>query len=90
MAIYSYASTSVYGTGDFYTSPELAGGLPRQPYAGGITNDVALAQRARTFNEWFITQLARPDYYRDVQRGWVPTQPVFTQGAPAPVVAAAT
>jgi uncharacterized lipoprotein YddW (UPF0748 family) len=86
VAIYSYASTSVYGTDDFYTSPDLAGGLPRQPYAGGITTDAGLAARAKQFNEWFITQLAQPDYYRDVQLGWIATQPVFTQPAPAPVV----
>jgi uncharacterized lipoprotein YddW (UPF0748 family) len=86
VAIYSYASTSVYGTDDFFTSPDLASGLPRQPYAGGIATDAGLAQRARTFNEWFMTQLAQPDYYRDVQLGWIATQPVFTQAAPAPVL----
>jgi len=86
VAIYSYASTSVYGTDDFYGSSDLASGLPRQPYAGGITTDAGLAARARTFNEWFMTQLAQPDYYRDVQYGWVATQPVFTQAAPAPVL----
>lgn len=84
VAIYSYASTSVYGTDDFYTSAELASTLPRQPYAGGITSDAGLEERARTFNEWFMTQLAQPDYYRDVQLGWVATQPVFTRPAPAP------
>jgi len=86
VAIYSYASTSVYGTDDFYTSPDLASGLPRQPYAGGLTTDAGLAERARTFNRWFITELAQPDYYRDVQLGWVATQPVFTLPAPVPVV----
>jgi len=90
VAIYSYASTSVYGTDDFYTSPDLASGLPRQPYADGISSDSGLAARARTFNEWFMTQLAQPDYYRDVQRGWVATQPVFVQPAPVPVVTPAT
>jgi len=86
VAIYSYASTSVYGTDDFYGSPDLASGLPRQPYSGGITSDVGLAGRARTFNEWFMTQLSQPDYYRDVQLGWVATQPVFVQPAPVPVL----
>ena len=86
VAIYSYASTSVYGTDDFYASSDLARGLPRQPYAGGITTDAGLAARARTFNEWFMTQLAQPDYYRDVQLGWVATHPVFTQAAPVPVL----
>jgi hypothetical protein len=86
VAIYSYASTSVYGTDDFFTAPDLASDLPRQPYAGGITTDAGLAQRARTLNEWFMTQLAQPDYYRDVQLGWIATQPVFTQAAPTPVL----
>ncbi len=79
--------TSVYGTDDFYRSPDLAAGLPRQPYSGGLKNEAALAQRARTFNEWFITQLAQPDYYRDVQLGWVATAPVFTQPALVPSIA---
>jgi uncharacterized lipoprotein YddW (UPF0748 family) len=34
VAIYSYASTSVYGTSDFYDSADLSSSLPRQPYAG--------------------------------------------------------
>jgi uncharacterized lipoprotein YddW (UPF0748 family) len=86
VAIYSYASTSVYGTDDFYTSPDLASGLPRQPYAGGIATPAGLEQRAQTFNSWFITQLSQADYYRDVQLGWVATQPVFTQPAMVPAV----
>src|SRR5437868_12472238 len=86
VAIYSYASTSVYGTDDFYTSPDLASGLPRQPYAGGMTTDAGLAERAHMFNRSFITELAHPDYYFDVQLGWVATQPVFTLPAPVPVV----
>jgi uncharacterized lipoprotein YddW (UPF0748 family) len=86
VAIYSYASTSVYGTDDFYTSPDLAGILPRQPYAGGIKTDAGLAERARTFNEWFMTQLSQPDYYRDVELGWISTRPVFTEPAPVPVI----
>src|SRR5207248_1024436 len=53
VAIYSYASSSVYGTDDFYTAPDLAAGLPRQPYAGGLTTEADLASRARTFNESF-------------------------------------
>ena len=86
VAIYSYASTSVYGTDDFYASPDLAGGLPRQPYAGGITTDAGLEARAKAFNDRFMTQLARPDSYRDVQIGAVVTQPVFTQPAPVPTL----
>lgn len=88
VAIYSYGSTSVYGTDDFYTSPDLASGLPRQPYSGGLKNQAALAQRARTFNDWFITQLSQPDYYRDVELGWVATTPVFTQPALVPTLPA--
>jgi len=84
VAIYSYASTSVYGSDDFYGSPDLAGGLPRQPYAGGITDQAGLLARARTFNDLFMTQLSRADYYRDVKLGWVGTQPVFTQAASVP------
>jgi uncharacterized lipoprotein YddW (UPF0748 family) len=87
VAIYSYGSTSVYGTDDFYRSPDLAAGLPRQPYSGGLKNEAALAQRARTFNDWFITQLSQPDYYRDVQLGWVATAPVFTLPALVPSIA---
>ena len=86
IAIYSYGSTSVYGTDDFYGYPDLAAGLPRQPYSGGIKNQAALAMRAHTFNDWFMTQLAQPDYYRDVQLGWVSTAPVFTQPAPVPML----
>ena len=86
VAIYSYAATSVYGNYDFYNSTDLSSGLPRQPYAGGITTDAGLAERAHMFNRSFITELAHPDYYFDVQLGLVATQPVFTQPAPAPVV----
>jgi uncharacterized lipoprotein YddW (UPF0748 family) len=86
VAIYSYGSTSVYGTDDFYGSPDLAAGLPRQPYSGGIKTPAGLAQRARTFNDWFMTQLAKPDYYRDVQLGWIATTPVFTQPAQVPAL----
>jgi uncharacterized lipoprotein YddW (UPF0748 family) len=89
VAIYSYASTSVYGSDDFYTSPDLAAGLPRQPYAGGIATTAGLEQRAQAFNSWFITQLSQPDYYRDVKLGWVATQPVFTLPALVPALPAA-
>ncbi len=86
VAIYSYASTSVYGTDDYYTSSDLASGLPRQPYAGGITTQAGLAERGRTFNQWFMTELSQPDYYHDVSLGWIATEPVFTQPAPVPVL----
>jgi uncharacterized lipoprotein YddW (UPF0748 family) len=84
VAIYSYGSTSVYGTDDFYAYPDLAAGLPRQPYFGGIHDGPSLTQRAQTFNDWFMTQLSQPDYYRDVKYGWVATQPVFIQPAEVP------
>src|SRR5712692_384229 len=86
VAIYSYGSTSVYGTDDYYGNADYASALPRQPYYDGITDQPALAQRARTFNDWFMTQLSSPDYYRDVQFGWVATQPVFTQPAEVPAL----
>jgi uncharacterized lipoprotein YddW (UPF0748 family) len=86
VAIYSYGSTSVYGSDDFFGSPDLAAGLPRQPYAGGITSPAGLASRARTFNSWFMTELALPDLYPDVQIGWVTTHPVFTMPAHAPTL----
>jgi uncharacterized lipoprotein YddW (UPF0748 family) len=86
VAIYSYASTSVYGTSDFYDSPDLSSGLPRQPYAGDISSAAALEKRARAFNDWFMSQLSVPAYYQDVQLGRVHTQPVFTQPADVPAV----
>ena len=84
VAIYSYGSTSVYGTDDFYGSPDLAAGLPRQPYFDGITDQAALAARARVYNNVFMIGLSQPDYYRDVRLGWVATAPVFTQPAMVP------
>src|SRR3989442_12837335 len=75
VAIYSYASTSVYGSDDFYGSPDLASGLPRQPYSGGITNQSGLAARAGSFNSLFMTQLSRAASYTDVQLGSIATQP---------------
>jgi uncharacterized lipoprotein YddW (UPF0748 family) len=84
VAIYSYGSTSVYGSDDFYANKDLAGGLPRQPYAGGISDQAGLVSRARSFNNQFMNQLSRADSYRDVQLGLVATQPVFTQPASVP------
>ncbi|HEY3084499.1 MAG TPA: family 10 glycosylhydrolase [Candidatus Dormibacteraeota bacterium] len=84
VAIYSYASTSVYGSDDYYGSTDLAGGLPRQPYAGGITSPSGLADRARSFNDLFMTQLSHAASYKDVQLGTIATQPVFTQAATVP------
>jgi uncharacterized lipoprotein YddW (UPF0748 family) len=88
VAIYSYASTSVYGTDDFYGSTDLSGSLPRQPYADGISDQYGLASRAAIFNAWFILQLTQPGSYHDVQLGWITTQPVFAQPAMVPTLAA--
>jgi uncharacterized lipoprotein YddW (UPF0748 family) len=87
VAIYSYAATSVYGNSDFYNSPDLYSGLPRQPYAGGITTPAGLDARAHMFNDSFITQLSQPSGYRDVQLGLIQTQPVFTLPAELPPLA---
>jgi uncharacterized lipoprotein YddW (UPF0748 family) len=88
VAIYSYGSTSVYGSDDFYGYPDLAAGLPRQPYFAGLSDQNKLAERARTFNDLFMTELAHPGSYSDVAYGRVATQPVFTQPAAIPVLAA--
>jgi uncharacterized lipoprotein YddW (UPF0748 family) len=89
VAIYSYGSTSVYGTDDFYANSDFAAGLPRQPYYGGVTRREPADVRARAFNNSFMTQLSRSDMYWDVQLGWVATQPVFTLPAEVPAVTAA-
>jgi uncharacterized lipoprotein YddW (UPF0748 family) len=84
VAFYSYAATSVYGNSDFYNAPDLYSGLPRQPYAGGITTADGLGARALTFNDAFMTQLSQAASYSDVQLGVIRTQPVFTQPAELP------
>jgi uncharacterized lipoprotein YddW (UPF0748 family) len=86
IAIYSYASTSVYGTSDFYDSPDLSGSLPRQPYAGSTVDEPGLVRRADLLNDWFMTELSQPAYYSDVQLGRVHTQPVFTMPAQTPAL----
>jgi uncharacterized lipoprotein YddW (UPF0748 family) len=83
VAIYSYASTSVYGTDDFYLSPNDQGYLPRQPYAPS-TDPLVLAARAVQFNEWFYTALSAPSTYQDPALGKVATTPVFLAPAPIP------
>ncbi len=84
VAIYSYASTSVYGTSDFYGSADLSSSLPRQPYAGSTIGEAGLIKRAELLNDWFMTQLSQPAYYSDVQLGRVHTLPVFTMPAEPP------
>jgi uncharacterized lipoprotein YddW (UPF0748 family) len=86
VAIYSYAATSVYGNYDFYTSPDLSSGLPRQPYAGGITTPAGFDARAQLFNDSFMTQLSQAGSYSDVQLGVINTQPVFTLPAELPAL----
>ncbi|MDQ6691951.1 MAG: family 10 glycosylhydrolase [Candidatus Dormibacteraeota bacterium] len=83
IAIYSYASTSLYGTDDFYLSPGDQGYLPRQPYAPSSDPKVLL-ERAKAFNEWFYTALSSPTTYQDPALGKVSTTPVFLGPAPLP------
>jgi uncharacterized lipoprotein YddW (UPF0748 family) len=86
VAIYSYGSTSVYGNADYYNSSDLAAGLPRQPYYGSISHRDTPAVRGRSFNNSFMTQLARPDLYWDPERGWIATKAVFTRPAEVPAL----
>jgi uncharacterized lipoprotein YddW (UPF0748 family) len=83
VAIYAYASTSVYGTDDFYLAPNDQGYLPRQPYAPS-TDPKYLSDRALQFNEWFYTALSSPSTYQDPALGKVVTTPVFLKPAPTP------
>jgi uncharacterized lipoprotein YddW (UPF0748 family) len=83
VAIYSYASTSVYGTDDYFADAAAAGTLPRQPYAGGL-DAAALTARADQFNRSFWSLLSRPGEYRDPVKGPVATQPVFPAPAAIP------
>jgi uncharacterized lipoprotein YddW (UPF0748 family) len=83
VAIYSYASTSLYGTDDFYLAPQDQGYLPRQPYTP--SNDPKyLADRAVQFNQWFYSALSAPSTYQDPALGKVATSPVFIRPAPLP------
>ncbi|TMB89520.1 MAG: hypothetical protein E6J18_11020 [Chloroflexi bacterium] len=86
IAIYSYGSTSVYGNADFYDNSAMAAGLPRQPYYGNVTKRESAATRGRSFNNSFMTQLARADIYWDIALGWVPTRGVFTRPAEVPAL----
>jgi uncharacterized lipoprotein YddW (UPF0748 family) len=83
VAIYSYASTSLYGTDDYYADPAAAADLPRQPYAAGL-DAVGLAQRAQQFNRDFWALLTAPGAYVDPVLGQIATQPVFTEPASTP------
>src|ERR1700694_1985808 len=83
VAIYSYASTSVYSTDDFYLSPNDQGYLPRQPYTPN-TDPKYLFDRAVQLNEWFYTALSAPSNYQDPMLGKVVTTPIFLKPAPIP------
>jgi len=83
VAIYSYASTSVYATDDFYLAPNDQGYLPRQPYTPS-TDPKYLFDRAVQFNEWFYTALSAPSNYQDPALGKVVTTPIFLKPAPIP------
>jgi uncharacterized lipoprotein YddW (UPF0748 family) len=89
IAIYSYASTSVYGNSDYYNSAGMAAGLPRQPYYAGTSHRESPSARGAAFNSEFMTQLRRSDMYWDVERGWVTTKGVFTRPAAVPALPAA-
>ena len=83
VVIYSYASTSVYGTDDFYLAPDDQGYLPRQPYTPS-TDPQYLFNRALQFNEWFYTALSAPSTYQDPALGKIVTSPIFLRPAPIP------
>ncbi len=85
VALYSYASTNVYSTDDFYTNPALAAGLPRQPYTFSWDPDF-LVMRAREFNNIFYGSLSQPSSYPDPSLGEIPTAPPFPDLAPVPVL----
>ncbi|HEX6350920.1 MAG TPA: family 10 glycosylhydrolase [Candidatus Dormibacteraeota bacterium] len=87
VAIYSYASTSVYGTDDYYAHPDAQDTLPRQPYASNPKDLNSLAQRAAEFNRGFWDLLAKPGAYTDpVTEAQIATRPVFTAPAAIPVL----
>lgn len=82
-AIYSYASTSLYGTDDYYANRQAASSLPRQPYAAGL-DAAGLRSRADRFNDDFWRLLVAPGSYVDPVVGRVETEPAFTRPAPIP------
>ena len=76
VAIYSYASTNLYGTDDYYGNPSAAATLPRQPYSAGL-DAAGLEARAKESNAAFWPLLTGPGSYLDPVRGPIATQPVF-------------
>lgn len=85
VAIYSYASTSLYGTDDYYTDPDAAATLPRQPYAAGL-DEAGLRQRAEQANADFWPLLTAPGAYQDPVLGSVATQPVWSEWPAVPAL----
>lgn len=83
VALYSYASTSLYGTDDYWEDSAAAETLPRQPYAAGLDHD-GLAARARRFNDAFWGLLTSPGTYDDPVRGTIATEPVFQRWTAVP------
>jgi uncharacterized lipoprotein YddW (UPF0748 family) len=83
VAIYAYASTSVYGTDDYFADEAAAATLPRQPYAQSL-DGLGLSARAAEFNRSFWRLLSQPGQYRDPVKGAVATQPVFPAPAAVP------
>lgn len=85
MAVYAYASTSVYASDEFYGNPEAAGRLPRQPYTYNWDPQFLIA-RAREFNDWFYGALAEPSSYPDPALGEIETSPPWVGRACVPVL----
>ena len=83
VSIYSYASTSVYGTSDYYADADAASTLPRQPY-GSSLDAQGLKARADQFNRTFWPLLTAPGVYDDPVVGVIPTKPVFKGQASVP------
>src|SRR5258708_11668961 len=75
VAIYSYASTSVYGTSDFYGSAARSSSLPRQPYAGSTIRHAGLVRRAGLVDQRFIIPPSPPAYSRHRPLGRAPPDP---------------
>ncbi len=82
-AIYSYASTSVYGSDEFYLNRPLAEQLPRQPYTFSWDLEYLLL-RARELNDWFYGALAEPSFYQDPALGEIQTSPPWAGPAAIP------
>jgi uncharacterized lipoprotein YddW (UPF0748 family) len=85
VALYSYASTSPYGTSDYYGDPRMAATLPRQPFAAGL-DAAGLRLRADRFNSDFWRLLTERSAYTDPVLGPIRTEPVFPRPAPLPIL----